>query len=143
MKFACLTHIGPYPTIGKAFERLCDWIKANDFEPAGPFGAFYMDDPANVPAENLRSYAGVQIAHGQTVQGPEVTVLDVPFGTYAQKTHLGPYEGLGEAWQQLYATELAEGGMVPDDGLCFELYMNDSTQVEPKDIRTDIYVSIK
>ncbi len=51
--FACLTHVGPYETLGLAHHALFAWVQERGHEPKGPVWEFYANDPAAVRAEDL------------------------------------------------------------------------------------------
>ncbi len=51
--FACLTHVGPYEALGLAYHALLAWVQEHGHEPLGPVWEFYVNDPADVPAEEL------------------------------------------------------------------------------------------
>jgi DNA-binding transcriptional MerR regulator len=53
--FACLTHTGPYETLGLAHHALHAWVQERGHEPLGPVWEFYGNDPAEVPAQELRT----------------------------------------------------------------------------------------
>ena len=44
-------HIGPYDTVGPAYEALTQYVKANGYEPAGPAYEFYFSGPETPPEE--------------------------------------------------------------------------------------------
>ncbi|MCK9306449.1 MAG: GyrI-like domain-containing protein [Methanoculleus sp.] len=46
-------HTGPYPGVGKAYERLFAYMGEHGLAPAGPSRELYLNDPAEVPEEEL------------------------------------------------------------------------------------------
>ena len=56
-----MRHIGPYPTIGSTFGKLMGWVAQNPTEFIGSVATF-LDDPEQVPAEDLRSDAYGRLA---------------------------------------------------------------------------------
>ncbi len=45
---AIIVHRGPYPTLGEAYRRLAEWIRAHGREEGGAPWESYLDDPATV-----------------------------------------------------------------------------------------------
>lgn len=52
---AVLTHTGPYSTVGSAWSRIDGWFEETGRQPAGPGWEDYVDDPAKVPPDRLRT----------------------------------------------------------------------------------------
>lgn len=50
---ACLTHVGPYETLGLAHHALFAWTQERGHEPKGPIWEFYPNDPAEVEPDAL------------------------------------------------------------------------------------------
>ncbi|WP_292364402.1 MULTISPECIES: GyrI-like domain-containing protein [unclassified Methanoculleus] len=48
-KFVSVLHTGPYPGVGKAYERLFSYMNEHRLVPAGPSRELYLNDPAEVP----------------------------------------------------------------------------------------------
>jgi len=46
-------HTGPYPGVGKAYERLFAYMGEHGLAPAGPSRELYLNDPAEVPEDEL------------------------------------------------------------------------------------------
>ena len=141
-KAVCMSHCGPYPTIGHTFGKLAAWIQESGIE-AGPFVGLYYDDPRVTPAEELRSDAGAFVLDDFTIDDPGVHVVEVAGGVYAVGTHVGSYEGLANAWQFLIGTWLPSSGAAPREAPCFEVYLDDCSQVPQAQLRTEIYIPIK
>ncbi|MFC1642503.1 GyrI-like domain-containing protein [Myxococcota bacterium] len=126
---AYLRHVGPYAgdeqLFGRLFGQLCAW--------AGPRGlmgpetrrlTLYHDSPELTEAEKLRISVCVSVPPGTPPEG-EVGVLTLDAGKYARaKFELNADEYPG-AWRWFMAEWLPESGYVPDDRLCYELYLND------------------
>ena len=143
LRVAAVRHLGPYSRISEAFARLGAL--------AGPAGlvrppdtmmlAIYYDEPETTPAAELRSDAGLTVPEGARL--PEgLTEQRLAAGRYARFTHVGPYEGLPDAWARLMGHWLPKSGHRVGSGLAFEVYRNDPRQVAPEALRTDLYLSI-
>ena len=52
-RFVSVLHTGPYPGVGKAYERLFAYMNEHRLVPAGPSRELYLNDPAEVPEEEL------------------------------------------------------------------------------------------
>jgi effector-binding domain-containing protein len=53
-RFASVLHTGPYgPGVGKAYERLFAYMGEHGLAPAGPSRELYLNDPAEVPEDEL------------------------------------------------------------------------------------------
>ncbi len=50
-KYASTMHIGPYDTVGPAYEALAQYVTANGYEPAGVAYEFYFSGPETPPNE--------------------------------------------------------------------------------------------
>ena len=47
MTVARTTHVGPYEKIGEAYAAVSDWIRAREFEAAGPVQERYLNGPGD------------------------------------------------------------------------------------------------
>lgn len=139
IRLACVRHIGPYNQIGEAFGKLYEINGKQPFaKPEGPWIAIYLDNPDAVPPDQLRSEAGVQVAPDAVL--PEgVTEVVIPAGKFATAIHRGSYSGLGEAWGAFCGKLIPEAGLEFRDGLCFELYLTDCSQVPESELLTELY----
>ncbi|MCM2465373.1 MerR family transcriptional regulator [Methanoculleus oceani] len=52
-RFASVLYTGPYPGVGKAYERLFAYMGEHGLASAGPSRELYLNDPAEVPEEEL------------------------------------------------------------------------------------------
>ena len=50
----CL-HVGPYDQLGAAYQALEAWVAEHGLQHAGPAYEFYLDDPQEVPPDQLRT----------------------------------------------------------------------------------------
>ncbi len=143
-----MRHIGPYNQIGSTFQKLMGSVNTEGIRPKAILAA-YLDDPSQVPAEQLRSDACVVVAddfpdrgEGATAEGDLHTFI-LPAGDYAVGTHIGPYSGLGDAWQALFDW-MTTHGQIPDESVCYEVYLDDmSKNPDPATLRTELYAPVR
>ncbi len=64
--FACLTHTGPYETLGLAHHAAFAWIQERGHEALGPVWEFYANDPAEVPPEELITDVALPLSRGRS-----------------------------------------------------------------------------
>jgi len=140
---AASLHVGPYSSIGDAFDRLGDWAQANAGHVTGPPLALYLNDPQTTPPDELRSYAAVPVTQDAPVD-PTGAIERVPLagGRYAVVAHHGSYAGLGQAWQELMVAVAADG-LRPDwSRPCFEVYVNEPGSVPDDELITELHQPI-
>jgi AraC family transcriptional regulator len=137
---ACIRHVGPYPEIVEAIERIFQW--------AGPKGliqfpktqclAVYHDSPEEVDASKLRSDACLTVPEGTEVDG-DVKTMKIPGGLFAVAHVEIDATEYGEAWDKLVGEWMPENGYEPDcERMCYELYLNDPKQHPEKKHIVDI-----
>ncbi|HHR85908.1 MAG TPA: AraC family transcriptional regulator, partial [Candidatus Acetothermia bacterium] len=112
---ACVRHIGPYPKIGEAFERI--------FALAGEKGlirfpetqvlAVYHDDPGEMDPEKLRSDACITVPEGAKGEG-EIRTMKIPGGLFAVAHVEIDQSEYGDAWDRLLGEWIPESGYDPD-----------------------------
>jgi len=144
MRTVAIRHIGPYMGIASAFERLGAWAAAHDLVDRQMLGVYY-DDPATVPASQLRSDACIEVEPDYPVNDPTVHITIIPSGTYAVATYIGPYDALPQAWGEFYGRWFPASRHVMDTtNSCgsFEKYLNDPTYVPPQHLITELYQAI-
>lgn len=142
-RIAALAHKGPYPDIGRSFQKLYASIAA-----AGLFGriahsvALYYDDPYAMASDELHSHAGVTLLEGAEAP-PGLEALEIAAGRAAVLTFRGAYAGLAVAWDQLYSGWLPGSGAEAGDAAPYEVYLNDPTDTAPEDLITEIVLPLR
>jgi AraC family transcriptional regulator len=143
-RVAAIRHHGPYLQINEAFGKLG--------QIAGPAGLFqdpdakmvglFYDDPDTTPPEDLRSDAGLVV--GRSTRIPDgLNERRIPAGDYASTLHLGPYEQLPDTWARFMGEWLPSSGYrLADDGVSYELYLNDPSRVPKDQLRTEIRIPV-
>ncbi len=143
LRLGTVSHRGPYNQIGKAFERLGQIAGAAGLfaHPGAAMIATYHDDAAATPPEELRSEAGIIVPAGVPLPAA-LTEVHIPEGDYARYTHIGPFEGLGDAWQRLMGEWVPAIGRRVADSPSFEIYRSDMRRTPREQLRTDLYVPL-
>lgn len=143
MRVAAVRHRGPYNGVGEAFGTLGAIAgQAGLFAPGATMVALYHDDPDTVPEAELRADAGITVA--EEILIPDgLTEHRVPAGRYARRLHVGPYEGLGEAWHQFIDTWLPASAHRMGKGPCIERYLNSPLNTPPEQLRTELYIPVE
>ena len=52
--YAATLHIGSYPESEKAYAELSEWVKKNGYQPTGLVYEFYLNDPNEIPEDQLQ-----------------------------------------------------------------------------------------
>lgn len=138
----CVSHRGPYYMIGSAFGRIAQWVQTHGVDAREAVGIYY-DDPSTVPPDQLRSHAGQFVANDFTTDDPAVEVVDLDGGLFAVATHIGPYDGLMNAWSELYTQWMPTSGYEFGPGAAHEVYLNSCDNVPPEELRTEIHLSVR
>ena len=138
---AAVPHLGPYPEINRAFERLYATLSARQLLfKAGQMVAVYYDDTQSTPAAELRGHAGVELEG--PVEPPLETVV-LPAGRHAVLRHVGPYAGLPAAYDQLFGIWLPASGEEPADSPAFEVYLNTPMDTPQDALMTEIHLPLR
>ena len=102
------------------------------------------DDPRITPEEELRYDACVSVGEEVEAIG-DTKILTIPGGNYAVFLHEGPYEELMKTYGFIYEkwAKDTDEKMKKQEIPCFELYLNCPDKVEPKDLKTEIWIPIE
>ena len=137
---ACVRHIGPYPQIGEALNKVFQWGMGKGLVkfPGTETLAVYYDSPETVEVSKLRSDGCITVPEGTPVDG-EVNTMKVPGGRFAVAHVEIDQSEYGEAWDKLVGEWMPENGVKSDESrLCYELYLNDPDQHPEKKHIVDI-----
>lgn len=142
-KLAVLPHKGPYIEIGRAFESISAIATSRNLWPDVELMlGVYLDDPAAVAPEDLRSMAGLQLKDGVALPDG-LEGHDIAGGRAAVLRFVGPYAGLSAAYDFLFSTWLPESGEEPANAPCYEVYRNTPGMVAPEELITDICLPLE
>jgi AraC family transcriptional regulator len=141
-RLVALPHKGPYPEIGRAFEKLGATVAARGLFPQlGLMVGVYYDSPADTAPEVLRSHAGFEATPDTPALAP-LEEVQLPAGRHAVLTFRGPYAGLPAAYDQLFGPWLAGSDETPGNSPVFEVYLNTPMETPPQDLLTEIWMPL-
>jgi AraC family transcriptional regulator len=136
-----LDHEGPYTGIGEKFGTLFGMATQGGWPIQGALGIYY-NDPREVPENELRSTACIIVPEGFDPGVDGVRSFTIEGGEYAVLKHVGPYAGLGDSWNKMYAEELPRLDRT-DRGAPYEIYRNSPMDVPEDQLVTEIHVPVK
>jgi effector-binding domain-containing protein len=97
-----------------------------------PFGIYHSFSPEHVDVE-----AGIPVSGNPEPSG-RVAVIDTYRGRSARAKFIGPYEKLGDAWDEFFKWMTANG-YIPGFP-CFEIYVTDpASEPDNNKWQTDLY----
>ena len=123
--------------MGPLFGEVMTHMQRNGHHPAGmPFAIYHGMDDDEVDVE-----CGMPVVSSAPGEG-RVQAGELPAGTVATVTHMGPYEGLRETWAALTGW-MASQGLVPA-GAPWEVYATDpGAEPDSSKWRTDIFFPVR
>ena len=140
---AFVRHIGPYATVGTAWEKLCGFAGQHGlFGPHTATIGISRDDPRVTAAEQQRYDACLTLDHEVAPTG-EIGVQTIPGGRYALFVHAGPYEQLLATYDASFGDWRPTSGEKLRDEPSFEVYLNHTESTPPADLRTEIWVPLE
>ncbi|HEY9061462.1 MAG TPA: GyrI-like domain-containing protein [Pseudobacteroides sp.] len=135
---------GDQTLFDRLFGKLYTWADARGLInfPETKMITVYHDNPEITEENNLRISACMTAPEDTQVDG-EIGKMKISGGKYA----IGHFEIKGDqyqdAWNTICGEWFPESGYQPDEGPCFELYLNDHNQHPEKMHIVDIYVPVK
>lgn len=138
MVYAGVRSVGPYNTVGPAFQRIIGWaagagLMKQDTRVLG----LSWDDSATVPADRLRYDAAITL--DRPVDTPDdIRLAALPAMTWAMVTHEGSYATMPESFRQVATAVDADRSLVYAPLCALEMYLNDAGNTPEADLRTDI-----
>lgn len=144
MRLAAVRHSGAYMKIGPAFHELgrIAGMTGLFHLPGALMMGIYKDDPRTTPEDELRSAAGIPVPDDAAMP-PGLVEERLPAGKYACFMHEGAYDTLGETWMKISTSALADAGYRRRQATAYEIYLNDPSNAEPEDLRTQICIPIE
>ena len=148
MHVAYVRHIGPYKGDQALFARLFNKLMAW----AGPRGLLrfpetkvltvYYDNPDITDERKLRTDACITMPEDTQAEG-EIGKTTIPAGKYAIAHFEITPDQYQDAWNAVYGGWLPESGYQPEDGPCYELYLNDPEEHPEGKHIVDICMPVK
>ncbi|MEP0323570.1 AraC family transcriptional regulator [Bauldia litoralis] len=138
MVYAGVRSVGPYNTVGPAFERIFSWAAgAGLLTPETRVLGLSWDDPGQVPVDRLRYDAAITLL--RPVETPDdIHVAALPAMTWAMTTHEGNYATMPDSFKAI-GTAIGERNDLVNVPMCgLEIYLNDPSDTPEADLRTDI-----
>ncbi len=141
-----IPHQGSYLNIGRAFDQLVGVAASRQlFSATTRMIGIYLDDPALVEEEKLRSIACISVTaevQKQSADAP-LQATQIEAGTCAVLHYQGPYSDMHAAYQWLFGVWLPASGYEAADQPVFEVYLNNPRETAPNDLLTDICLPLK
>lgn len=125
-----------------AWGRLMAYAKRNNLlDPETEYFGVARDNPDQTPIDRLRYDACIAIpGEGPVEEGIDRQVLEG--GTYAEFTHRGPYEGLGETFNRIFTDWFPNSGLRLTGGPSLCQYVNPEAAETPESLVTKIYIPL-
>lgn len=127
----------------QTFSGLFPVLSEAGLEPAGPAFALYTKQPSETMDLQVGIPTSAGLTNAQPIPGGHIVIpSELPAGSMAVRSHIGGYDGLGEAWAQLLQDTVAAGHHL---GLPFiELYVTEpSPEADPASLRTGLFLSLE
>ncbi|WP_349826735.1 GyrI-like domain-containing protein [Brevibacterium litoralis] len=126
----------------KAYPAIAEVLEHHQLTPIGPaYGLM-----TRMPTETMDLEVGFALDHALPVArksagGVQVEPSSLPGGLVATTTYVGPYEGLGGAWES-FMSAIPGTGHTPRMPF-WEVYVTEpGPDADPATMRTDLYVSV-
>lgn len=145
---AYVRHIGPYKgdqeLFARLFNKLMAWASQRGLLrfPETKVLAVYHDNPDITEASKLRTDACITVPEDTQVEG-DFGRATIPAGRYAVAHFEIAPDQYEDAWNAVYGVWLPESGYQPEDGPCYELYLNDPQEHPEGKHIVDICVPVK
>ncbi|WP_415716467.1 AraC family transcriptional regulator [Maridesulfovibrio sp.] len=138
-----IRHVGPYLDVTKAWAKLCGWgFGKGLMSYQTEFIGLCYDDPDITPTEKIRYDACFSIDN-EVETPPGMGIQFIPGGKYAVTTHYGDYEGLHDAYRELYGKWLPTSGYQLKNNIpSFEKYIKAPPDVPPEKAVTELWLAI-
>jgi len=133
-----LEHVGPYDQMGSLFSQLGGYAAGKQL--TGEMVGIYYDDPATVPAENLRSEIGIVVPDG-FMPDSGYGVQEVPAQKVVYAILKGPYAEIAKEYP--YIMEWMEKKGYKITGPVMEIYLEADPDVPPEQLVTEVRFPIE
>jgi len=139
-----LRHVGPYEGLSDEFDRLWNWVTAQNVTATRTIGIYY-DNPDYVATSRLRSAACVEVPATFQIAdagGLPLELGKIAAGEYATLRYVGPYEDLAQVWSGMTKHIEKKMRRQISGSPAYEVYVNDASDTAPKDLITDLYMPL-
>ena len=136
---AFLSVTGPYTLIGESFGKLYSWMGEKGYIPSGPPLGVYLNDPGEVPAEELLWELQSPIAGDIAPSDPDergMGIKKLDETEVASTVYKGPYEGMGNIYGELVGWIMGNGFEI--SGAPSEIYLSDPVKTPPQELLTEV-----
>jgi len=142
-KVVSLSFTGPYDQTEDMMDELMGWLMRAGHPYCAPPFAIYYDDPDEVPEDDQRAEVCLPIA--ERVKGDEeVDVKTVQGAKMACAMHEGPYEGIPDTYEKIFAWIEEQGHTFEEELGTREVFLKQHGQVEDEaDLVTEVQVPIE
>ncbi|EIJ44641.1 hypothetical protein GWL_40800 [Herbaspirillum sp. GW103] len=137
MQLLGLRHEGPVSTIPHTHRRLHRWLGKR--EAPVRYGICYGDPDQG---DSFRYFAAVERLENDPLE-EVLERIELPGGTYACHTVMGPYTQINASIAALYTLWLPYSGYEPDDRPLIECYRNQPHQVPQEALQTDLLIPVR
>jgi AraC family transcriptional regulator len=124
--------------MGDVFAQLGQYSAGTNF--TGEVVGIYYDDPASVPADELRSQVGIVVPEG-TVADSGYQVQEIPGQKVVYAILKGPYPEIAKEYPYMIRWIVEQGYHVA--GPVMELYLEAGPDVPPEQLVTEVRIPIK
>ena len=139
MSIAYLEHKGPYSELEPVFNKVMSYAMQKNLELAGPPVGIYYDDPAQVPASELRCEIGVQVK-GKPEVDPPFRVKEIPSQEIGYALLKGPYEKIALHYPEIISSLMAQGYKIV--GPIIEIYRVSGPNIQPEEYLTEVWFPV-
>jgi AraC family transcriptional regulator len=133
-----LEHSGPYDRMGEVFAKLSEYAAGKGF--SGDVVGIYYDDPASVPADELRSQIGIVVPEG-TVPDSGYQVQEIAAQKVVYAILKGPYPEIAKEYPYMIRWMNEKGHKA--GGPVMEVYLEAGPDVPPEHLVTEVRIPIK
>ena len=127
--------------IREVFDTSFAALGGSGVAPAGPAFAVYRGDPADQFDVEVGFPLAERLPAAIPVGDLTVEPSALPDGRAVTLSHVGGYDGLGDAWARLFSGVVG-GGLRPGEAI-IEVYVTEPTpDADPAGMRTDLFVTL-
>ncbi|MDY0087952.1 MAG: GyrI-like domain-containing protein [Coriobacteriia bacterium] len=144
MTVAYLQMHGPYQQIPLAMGMLYGWMNKRGLSPTGAPLGVYLTDPQMVPESEATWELWVPVAYATEEAEPDTAAIGIkklPVMTVASTVHLGPYEDVTPAYEELGRWVIEQGYVLV--GPPMEAYLSDPAKTPPEEYETEIIFPVR